>query len=415
MAALGRRCRSYDGESITARSRRAVHVGLQKLRRPDYSEPCGQFTIHADFRKLGVARIPAADDTGLRKPSTIFFANRAERPDTPAMATSDQIKALLKAHADGDEAQFTSVAMQIAANEAKAGHAKLAEELRKIVDDARVRSVAAVKPIALARPKGEVANLLTVTYPEVRLADMVLTSDTRRILVRVLREHKAIRDIRAQNLAPRKKLLLVGPPGTGKTFTASALAAELSLPLFVVRLDRLITRFLGETAAKLRLVFDEIAQTRAVYLFDEFDSIGSERGLSNDVGEIRRVVNSFLQMVEQDPSDSLILAATNHADILDKALFRRFDDIIPYTLPTRDEAAQALKAKLANFQSEPMPFAALAKAAAGLSYAELTRAVEDAVKDAIIDRRAITKDDLAAAIAERKRSALRPSSRRTRK
>lgn len=331
------------------------------------------------------------------------------------MATSDQLKALLKAHANGDEAQFTSVAMQIAANEAKAGHGKLAEELRKIVDDAKVRVVPTVpRPIPLARPTGEVADLLTVSYPKVRLDDMVLSRETRRVLDRVLREHKTIRDIRAHGLAPRKKLLLLGPPGTGKTLTASALAAELSLPLFVVRLDRLITRFMGETAAKLRLVFDAIAQTRAVYLFDEFDSIGSERGMSNDVGEIRRVVNSFLQMVEQDASDSLILAATNHAHMLDKALFRRFDDIIQYTLPTRDQAAQTLKAKLAGFKSGRMPWLTLAKAAAGLNYAEITRAVEDAIKDAIIDRRAVTKNDLALAIAERKQAALPARSKRTR-
>lgn len=332
------------------------------------------------------------------------------------MPTSDQLKALIKAHGAGDDAQFTSVAMQIAANEAKAGHGKLAEELRKLIDEAKVRVVTPSRnPIPLARPKGEVADLLNVTYPTVRLDDMVLTRETRRVLDRVLREHKTVREIREHGLAPRKKLLLIGPPGTGKTLTASALAAELSLPLFVVRLDRLITRYMGETAAKLRLVFDAIAHTRAVYLFDEFDSIGSERGLSNDVGEIRRVVNSFLQMVEQDTSDSLILAATNHPSILDKALFRRFDDIIHYHLPTLDEAATALKAKLAGFKSGRVQWLSLAKEAAGLSYAEITRAVEDAVKDAIIERRAVTNDDLALAIAERKQATLPARPKRTRK
>src|SRR6185437_11352136 len=181
-----------------------------------------------------------------------------------------------------------------------------------------------------------------------RLNDLVLAAKTRRVLDRVIREHKTIRDIRAHGLSPRKKLLLVGPPGTGKTMTASAIAGELSLPLFVVRLDRLITRFMGETATKLRLIFDAIAQTRAVYLFDEFDSIGSERGLGNDVGEIRRIVNSFLQMVEQDTSDSLIIAATNHPSILDRALFRRFDDIVQYGLPTIGEIQAALRAKLSG-------------------------------------------------------------------
>jgi SpoVK/Ycf46/Vps4 family AAA+-type ATPase len=321
------------------------------------------------------------------------------------MATSDQLKALLKAFAHNDEAHFTSVAMQIAANEAKAGHGKLAEELRALVDQAKVRLPSqGPSPIPLARPKGEVADLLTVSYPKVRLADMVLAKDIRRVLDRVLKEHKNIRDIRAHGLAPRKKLLLLGPPGTGKTLTASALACELNLPLFVVRLDRLITRYMGETAAKLRVVFDAIAHTRAVYLFDEFDSIGSERGLGNDVGEIRRVVNSFLQMVEQDTSDSLIIAATNHATILDRALFRRFDDIITYTLPSAEDAATVLKTKLAGFKSGRIEWTKLAKGAQGLSYGDLTRAVEDAVKHAIIERHAVNNADLAAAIAERRAS-----------
>jgi SpoVK/Ycf46/Vps4 family AAA+-type ATPase len=258
-------------------------------------------------------------------------------------------------------------------------------------------------PIPLARPRGEVAELLRVSYPATRLKDLVLAPGTARLLQRVIREHKTVGDIRAHGLAPRKKLLLIGPPGTGKTMTASAIAGELSLPLFVVRLDRLITRYMGETAAKLRLVFDSIAQTRAVYLFDEFDSIGSERGLANDVGEIRRVVNSFLQMVEQDGSDSVIIAATNHPTILDRALFRRFDDIVEFVLPDQAQIASALKAKMAGLRrGTRIRWAELAKRALGLSYADLTRATEDAVKHALIERRALLQADLSAALSERR-------------
>jgi SpoVK/Ycf46/Vps4 family AAA+-type ATPase len=319
------------------------------------------------------------------------------------MPSADQLKALIKAYAQGDDAQFHSVAMQIAAGEARIGHGKLAEELRDLIDKAKVR-VPAVgpSPIPLARPRGEVADLLTASYPTVRLTDLILAPTTRKFLDRVIYEHKTIGEIRAHGLAPRKKLLLVGPPGTGKTMTASAIAGELSLPLFVVRLDRLITRFMGETAAKLRLVFDAIAQTRAVYLFDEFDSIGSERGLANDVGEIRRVVNSFLQMVEQDSSNSIIIAATNHPTILDRALFRRFDDIVEYKLPTREEITAALKTKIAGTKpGTRIQWAKLAARAERLSYADITRATEDALKHALIERRALTHADLAAALAER--------------
>jgi SpoVK/Ycf46/Vps4 family AAA+-type ATPase len=319
------------------------------------------------------------------------------------MPSADQLKALLRAYAQGDDAQFHSVAMQIAAGEARIGHGKLAEELRDLIDKARVRVPSpGPSPIPMARPRGEVADLLTVTYPKARLSDLVLASKTRRVLDRVVREHKTIRDIRAHGLAPRKKLLLVGPPGTGKTMTASAIAGELSLPLFTVRLDRLITRYMGETATKLRLVFDAIAQTRAIYLFDEFDSIGSERGLTNDVGEIRRVVNSFLQMVEHDSSDSVIIAATNHPSILDRALFRRFDDIIRYMLPTQDEIKAALKAKIAGTKpATQIQWTKLASRARGLSYADITRAAEDALKHALIEHRALTHADLSFALAER--------------
>ncbi|MET4804291.1 SpoVK/Ycf46/Vps4 family AAA+-type ATPase [Bradyrhizobium sp. LB11.1] len=330
------------------------------------------------------------------------------------MASADQLKALIKAYAQGDDAQFHSIAMQIAAGEARTGHGKLAEELRELIDKSRVRIPSAgPSPIPIARPRGEIADLLTVTYPHIHLHDLVLNLKTRRVLDRVIREHKTIRDIRAHGLAPRKKLLLVGPPGTGKTMTASAIAGELSLPLFVVRLDRLITRFMGETATKLRLIFDAIAQTRAVYLFDEFDSIGSERGLGNDVGEIRRIVNSFLQMVEQDTSDSLIIAATNHPAILDRALFRRFDDIVQYSLPSTNEIQTTLKVKLAGAKtSTKMNWVKLSALARGLSYADVTRATGDALKHALIEGRALTHADLLSSIAERKSALLHGSSKR---
>jgi SpoVK/Ycf46/Vps4 family AAA+-type ATPase len=330
------------------------------------------------------------------------------------MASADQIKALLKAYSQGDNAQFHSIAMQIAASEARSGHGRLAEELRDLIDQSRIRLPSpGPSPIPFAKPRGEIADLLTVSYPRIHLHDLVLTIKTKKILERVIREHKTLRDIRAHGLVPRKKLLLVGPPGTGKTMTASAIAGDLSLPLFVVRLDRLITRFMGETATKLRLIFDAIAQTRAVYLFDEFDSIGSERGLGNDVGEIRRIVNSFLQMVEQDASDSLIIAATNHPAILDRALFRRFDDIVKYGLPSVAEIQTALKFKLSGSRiSSKINWVKLASTAKGLSYADVTRATADALKHALIEGRTVSNTDLLAAISERKDALLHGKAKR---
>src|SRR5690606_29484898 len=199
------------------------------------------------------------------------------------------------------------------------------------------------------------------------------------------------------------KLLLLGPPGTGKTMSAGALAGELGLPLLTIQLDNLITKYMGETAAKLRLVFDAISATRAVYLFDEFDALGGERSASNDVGEIRRVLGSFLQFLEQDESPSLILGATNHPTLLDSALFRRFDAIIEYPLPSPAIIEQIMRSRLGVMDTSSVPWARVVKAAVGLSHAEICRACEAAAKNALLaHRQTINSADLLAALASRK-------------
>ncbi len=317
------------------------------------------------------------------------------------MAIADQLKALLKSHMEGDDQRFFSVAMQLAAHEAKLGHGKLAEELRTLIDEAKSREgTGQLTPIS--RPRGELANLLTVSYPKFRLGDMVLNDALEQQLQRIIREQRYAERILRHGLSPRRKLLLVGPPGTGKTLTASVLGGELGIPLFQVRLDGLITKYMGETAAKLRQIFEATGQTRGVYFFDEFDAIGSQRSLTNDVGEIRRVLNSFLQMIEQDRSHSLIVAATNHAGILDHALFRRFDDVLHYELPGETQIAALLRARLVRFVAKGVSWKRLAEFAAGLSYAEVARAAEEVLKEALIhDRERVTEVDIRKTLVER--------------
>lgn len=305
------------------------------------------------------------------------------------MAKANHLKALLISHLEGDEQRFLSTALQLAANEARAGHGQLAEELRALVDVAKRRS--AIRPmlhdsaIPIGRPRGELAGLLAVSYPKKRLSDMVLHPTLAGQLDRIIREQRNALKILERGLSPRRKLLLVGPPGTGKTLTASVLAGELGIPLFQVRLDGLITKFMGETAAKLRQIFDSTGQARGVYLFDEFDAIGSQRGLPNDVGEIRRVLNSFLLMLEQDESHSLIVAATNHPEVLDHALFRRFDDVLEYGPPDAEQIGALLRVRLAEQVRGRVSWVQLAKRAVGLSYAEITRAVDEVLKESIMD------------------------------
>ena len=300
------------------------------------------------------------------------------------MAKAEQIKALLKSHLEGDEQRFYSVAMQVAAHEARLGHAKLADEIRLLVDKSKAQRGAG-RLVQISQPRGELANLLAVSHPKARLSDMVLGDGLAREIGRVIREQRHAERILAHGLSPRRKLLLLGPPGTGKTLTASVLAGELGLPLFEVRLDGLLTKFMGETAAKLRQVFEATSQTRGVYFFDEFDSIGSQRSASNDVGEIRRVLNSFLLMLEQDQSHSLILAATNHPEILDSALFRRFDDVLSYALPDDRQIEKLLRARLERTADRDVSWSALAEESVGLSNAEIARAVEEVLKAALIE------------------------------
>jgi len=323
------------------------------------------------------------------------------------MATADHIKALLESHVDGDDQRFATVAMQVAAQAARQGHAKLAKEIRELVDRLKVERgpERQPEPIPVVQPRGELTGLLSVSYPASRLSHLALTKEIRRRLEIVLEEERQEQKLRAHGLVPRRKLLLTGPPGTGKTVTAAALAGELHWPLFKVQLDGLITKFMGDTAAKLRLIFDTLAKRRGVYLFDEFDAIGKRRDAQNDVGEIRRVLNSFLQFLEEDTSLSLIIAATNHVELLDPALFRRFDESIEYGLPDEATIETLLCDRLGANASTDFPWVAMAALGAGLSHAEVTRASEDALKEAVLANRAtIAEDALRKAFEDRRRS-----------
>ena len=321
------------------------------------------------------------------------------------MANAAQIKALVQSHADGDDTRFYAIAMQVAAKAARSGHGKFAEDLREMVDQAKIHRASALpnEPTLLAQPRGELASLITVSYPKARLADMALDSKTRGRIERILIEQRQRERIREHGFTPQRKILLVGPPGTGKTMTASVLAGELAFPLFTIQLHGLITKFMGETAAKLRLIFDALEQTRGAYLFDEFDALGGERAASNDVGEIRRVLNSFLQFLEQDQSDSLIIAATNHAKLLDRALFRRFDAVIEYQLPSFAIAQEVMEGRLALFDISEIDWENAAEVSDGLSHADMTRACEQAAKNAILAHtKRIKTHDLVEALSERR-------------
>ena len=298
------------------------------------------------------------------------------------MATSKHLLGLLRSHIKGDDEKFLTVAMQAAAHEARNGHVKLAEQLKALVDEAKSGVTKAnEKVIPIARPHGELAELVSVSYPSIYLGSMALKDEFKKKLQRIIHELRQESVLNGYGLKPVRKVLLVGPPGSGKTMTASALAGELRLPLFNILLDRVITRFMGETASKLRLIFDAINSTRGVYFFDEFDAIGSHRMSSNDVGEIRRVLNSFLQFLEEDEGSSLIIAATNHPELLDSALFRRFDEVIKYSFPDISIINQILRNRLVLFNTVNFDWDRVSSQAVGLSQSDIVSAADDAAKN----------------------------------
>lgn len=302
------------------------------------------------------------------------------------MATADQLKALLKSHVAGDEERFRATALQIAAQSARKGDTQLAHELRDLLDEARRKVAPAGVPraVPIARPVGELAGLITASYPATKLVDMVLPKHVQEGLTEVVHQYRQRDRLRHHGLSPKRKILLIGPPGCGKTMTASALAGECSLPLMFVQLHSLITKYMGETAAKLHLVFDAMVDTRGVYLFDEFDAIGSRRSAQNDVGEMRRILNSFLQFLERDDSDSIVVAATNFVGMLDDALFRRFDDVVRYALPDARMTKALVENRLSSFDIREIRWQTVTAAARGLSHADITRGCDDAAKAAVL-------------------------------
>lgn len=312
----------------------------------------------------------------------------------------EHITAMVRSHASGDDSAFYSVALQVAAREARQGHHVLADDIKKAVDASR--SVTPRSNVTkLAQPRGDLADLIEASHPEVALRNLVGPSELMEQLKQVIAEQRQRKRLLEHGFDPTHRLLLEGPPGTGKTMTAAVLAHELSLPMFTVRLDSLLSKYMGETAGKLRQVFDAVAQRRGVYLFDEFDALGGDRS-GNDVGEARRILNSFLVFLEQASPESIVIAATNHRAILDKALFRRFDMVLTYYLPDVTQARAVIKGRLGSLM-RGVRWDSVDSRTEGLSHAELVKAAEAAAKAVLMRGDSVVgADDLIPALEARR-------------
>lgn len=309
------------------------------------------------------------------------------------MIKTDQIIALIQSHVNHDDEQFKTIVLQMSAAEARNGHAGAAAKIHRAIS-----SVSKVNTFKLQLLNGEVADLFIVSEKRYKIQDLFVTDEVKNNIRRIIKEYISQDQLHKYNLDNRRKIMLYGAPGTGKTMTAEVLANELDLPFIIVRTEKIISKFMGETGLKLAKVFDMIAKVRAVYLFDEFDAIGSQRGMENEVGEQRRILNTFLQLLDRDRSESLIVAATNNVEVLDKALFRRFDDHIEYKLPVKEQVEALLKEL---FCEEPqIDIYSLAGKFSDKSQADIKRICKDALKSSILDNRKLTNKDVEVALSE---------------
>lgn len=315
------------------------------------------------------------------------------------MATAEMIQELIRAHVTGDVERFRQVAMQVASREARSGHRLAAGKIRDLLEQQPPEPIS--EPTPIMRPARDLQGILSASYPDLSLGDIILEGEAERAFARVLAEQLESSKLNEWGLKPRRRLLLHGPPGCGKTLGANVLAGELSLPLFRVRVETLFSRYMGETAALLSEIFAQAAHKRGVYLFDEFDSIGKHRADDNDVGEARRIVSTFLQLLDADESDSLLIAATNEHSAIDAALFRRFDDVVPFQLPKEEGLRSLLRLRTSSYGFKSKSITELAHQAEGLSYADVTVAVINAVKLMVLDGRSeLRPSDVATSIGE---------------
>ena len=286
------------------------------------------------------------------------------------MARSDLLVSLVKAGAAGDKRTFQSAAEAIIAEERAKRHDVLAERLVKAIQpNGNGNGLFSVPVAADAVHRGR--DFIAEVQPRRRLEDLILPVAARQGIEELIEEQRRADVLRAHGLEPRSRILLVGPPGTGKTTLVEGIAEAVAVSMFVVRYEAMIGSYLGETAARLKRVFDYARTTPCVLFFDEFDAIGKERGDIHETGEIKRVVTSLLMQIDELPSYTIVAAATNHPELLDRAAWRRFQVRLNLPLPAQKELSAYIEAFMGHF-GEPFGSspASIAKSLGGISYAE---------------------------------------------
>ena len=284
------------------------------------------------------------------------------------MARADLLTDIVKFGMSGDKARFRKVVESIIAEERGKKHTVLAEKLEEVL-----RSIPFEKPVSngTATLDHRISNLVQEVMPERKLDDLILPKEVLEIVREVVQEHHRIDLLRSYNLEPRNRLLLIGPPGNGKTSLAEAIAETLMVPLLVVRYEGVVGTYLGETAVRLRRLLEHASTRKCVLFFDEFETLGKERGDTHETGEIKRVVSSLLMQIDSLPSHVVVVGATNHAELLDRAVWRRFQVRMVLPEPTRARLADWF-AKFERRINVPLGYApeTLAKKLQGVNFSE---------------------------------------------
>jgi SpoVK/Ycf46/Vps4 family AAA+-type ATPase len=320
------------------------------------------------------------------------------------MAKADHIKRLVASF--GRDQEFRAAALRIIDEAANQGKKPFADSLRKILD-------AAVRPDYQASNQPALTTLAHQIDPATELVDeitvgrglneIVLNSDSRQLIDGLLEERRRSEELHRHRLPLSTRLLFSGPPGCGKTLCAEVLARELRLPLYSARIDVIISSFLGETASNLRRVFEFAARRSCILFIDEFDALGRTRTDATEHNELRRVVNSLLLMIDRFKGPGLVIAATNLPQFLDEALWRRFDEIFSFDLPTESEIVVMLSRQFANFPAH-FDLATPVSKLLGMSYADIERICIDAIKKAVLKKRkSVSETEFAAALRQENR------------
>lgn len=317
------------------------------------------------------------------------------------MARADLLKQLFRAYRESDRNSFMEIAQSIVDEERKKHHFILANELLRILDNGIVAASPKLHGPIHPPPRDHERKtpLLEVRHPDRYFQDMVLDRNTLQLLHNVIREFREWDVLEANGLRPSHKLLFCGPPGCGKTASAEVIASELGLPLVYVRFDSVVSSLLGETASNLRKVFEYINQDTWIVLFDEFDAIGRSRDDVTEHGEIKRVVNSFLQMLDNTKARSLIIAATNFEQVLDPALWRRFDEVIRFERPTQSQIDELLSKKLHIVKNPNISIRKYIEQLEGYTFSDIERISLDVLKSCVLEGKSrFNANDLETAI-----------------